>query len=563
MIRETYGHLRDLPRYRQILTTLVVYGYRDVVSALRLDGLVRPIEKAAFGEDTPPKDRPMRLRLVCEALGPTFVKLGQLLSTRPDLLPQAYVTELSKLRDDVKPFPFCEVEAILREEFGREPLELFDEIDPKPVASASISQVHRAKTHTGEDVALKVRRPGIEKTIHADLEIIKNLSQLAERRMPNLAGFGTVAIAKELERSLKRELDLEIELRTIERCRKQMSHEKNVHILKTYKELSTQRVLAMEYVNGLGVGDLDGIRKKGLEPKEVAARGAKVFLTQIFIYGFFHADPHSGNLRIGSDGVIVPLDYGLFGHLDARTRERIADLIWGLVSQDVDRILGALEALGIQGDSEVSSAMRRDLAEIVAAYSDLSLETIDLSQLLRELVSLVSEHRLKIPPDLVLLIRAHNDRKRRQRFGSALRHRQARQAVLEKDLGAKALAQAIGLKNSADHGGSATRLDSFAGSASPCDWLDRTRRIPRPLRRPAFRKLGAAVDARRQYAGGRSGGGWAYRRVVDHRPFERWTQSSGLSGILRCAHHGRVAVLEDEQSNVKRQCRGASSGRVC
>jgi ubiquinone biosynthesis protein len=348
----------------------------------------------------------MRLRLVCEALGPTFVKLGQLLSTRPDLLPQAYVNELSKLRDDVKPFPYCEVEAILREEYGRDPLEIFDEIDPRPVASASISQVHRAKTHAGEDVALKVRRPGIEKTIHADLEIIKNLSQLAERRMPNLAGFGTVAIARELERSLKRELDLEIELRTIERCRKQMANEKNVHILKTYKELSTQRVLAMEYVNGVSVGDLEGIRRNNLEPKEIAARGARVFLTQIFIYGFFHADPHSGNLRIGSGGVIVPLDYGLFGHLDARTRERIADLIWGLVSQDVDRILGALEALGIQGDSQVSSAMRRDLAEIVAAYSDLNLESIDLSQLLRELVSLVSEHRLKIPPDLVLLIRA-------------------------------------------------------------------------------------------------------------------------------------------------------------
>ena len=195
MIRETVGHLRDLPRYRQILASLVRYGYRDVVTALHLDGLVRPIERAALGDEVPPHDRPMRLRLVCEDLGPTFVKLGQILSTRPDLLPEAYTTELALLRDHVKPFPFAEAEAILAEEYGRPASEVFASIESEPLASASISQVHRARLHDGRWIALKIRRPGIDKVVQADLDILKNLAQLAERRMPSLVPYGPVALA--------------------------------------------------------------------------------------------------------------------------------------------------------------------------------------------------------------------------------------------------------------------------------------------------------------------------------------------------------------------------------
>src|SRR5271168_3062625 len=163
VIRETVGHLRDLPRYRQILASLVRFGYQDVVAALHLEGIVRPIERVALGNDVPPQDRPRRLRLVCEDLGPTFVKLGQLLSTRPDLLPESYTTELAGLRNDVRPFPFFQVETILAEEYRRPPLEIFASVDEVPVASASISQVHRAVLHDGRLVALKVRRPDIAK----------------------------------------------------------------------------------------------------------------------------------------------------------------------------------------------------------------------------------------------------------------------------------------------------------------------------------------------------------------------------------------------------------------
>jgi ubiquinone biosynthesis protein len=406
LIRETVSHLRDLPRYRQILASLMRYGYQDVVAALHLEGIVRPIERVALGDDVPPQDRARRLRLVCEDLGPTFVKLGQVLSTRPDLLPEAYTTELASLRDDVRPFPYEEAEAILTEEFGRPPSELFADIDPVPVASASISQVHRATTRDGRQIALKIRRPGIEKVVQGDLDILKNLAQLAERRLPFLSPYAPVALAREFERTLKREMDFTIERRTMERCRLQFAKNKTAHIPYVVPEFSTSRVLAMEFIAGVDVNDRVGLKQIGVEPSVVAVRGARILLTQIFENGFFHADPHPGNLRVMPGGVIAPLDYGMFGQLDSPTRERIADLLGGLLAQDTDRVIRSLEALEIRGEHVDSRALRRDVAELVASYSDLSLDAIDLGVLLRELITFIRTHDLHIPPDLVLLIRA-------------------------------------------------------------------------------------------------------------------------------------------------------------
>jgi ubiquinone biosynthesis protein len=406
LIRETVSHLKDLPRYRQILTALMRYGYQDVVAALHLEGLVRPIERVALGDEVPPHDRARRLRMVCEDLGPTFVKLGQVLSTRPDLLPEAYTSELSYLRDDVRPFPFAAAEAILREEYDRPPAEVFATLDPVPVASASISQVHRATLPDGRVVALKIRRPGIEKMVQADLDILKNLAQLAERRLPPLAPYAPVALAREFERSLKREMDFNVERRTMERCRAQFATDPTAHIPYAVREFSTGRVIAMEFIGGVGVNDLEALRRMGVDPAEVAVRGARILLTQIFRFGFFHADPHPGNLRVLDGGVIVPLDYGMFGQLDGRTRERIADLLAGLLGQDTDRVLRALDALEIRGDHVDPRALRRDAAELVAAYSDLTLDSIDLAVLLKELIAFIRTHHLHIPPDLVLLIRS-------------------------------------------------------------------------------------------------------------------------------------------------------------
>ncbi len=408
MIRETVGHLRDIPRYRQILGSLVRYGYRDLVSALHLDKVVGPIERATMGDEVPPHARPERLRLICEDLGPTFVKLGQVLSTRPDLLPEAYIAELTLLRDQVKPIAFAEVEAILLEEYGRPLGEVFAALDPEPLAAASISQVHRATLHDGRVIALKVRRPGIDKTVQADLDILKNLAQLAERRLPTLAVYGPVGLVREFERTLRRELDLSVELRTMERCRGQFAREPFAHIPVAFREYSTPRILAMELIGGVAVNDREGLRGLGVTSQVVAQRGAMILLRQIFRFGFFHADPHPGNLRVLPGGIIAPLDYGMFGRVDAPTRERIVDLLTGLIAEDTDRVLRALDDLDIRGDSRSADTrgLRRDVGELVASYSDLTLDAIDLGLLLRDLVGCIRTHHLTIPPDLVLLIRA-------------------------------------------------------------------------------------------------------------------------------------------------------------
>ena len=321
-------------------------------------------------------------------------------------LPEAYTSELAFLRDDVRAFPFDQVEMILLEEYGRPSSEIFASLDEKPVASASISQVHRAVLRDGRVVALKVQRPEIAKVVQADLDIIKNLAQLVERRLPNLAVYRPFAMAREFERTIKRELDFSRERRTIERCRLQFNNQRSVHIPHVFPNLCTSRVLAMEFVEGVSINDLEAIRAMGSAPEDVAVAGARILLKQIFEFGFFHGDPHPGNLRVLPSGVIVPLDYGVFGHLDLRTRERIAGLLGGLLSQDADRVIRALESLEIRRDHSDSRGFRRDVSELVSAYSDLTLDSIDLSVLLRDLVGIIRTHHLTIPPDLALLIRA-------------------------------------------------------------------------------------------------------------------------------------------------------------
>jgi len=377
-----------------------------VVAALHLEGIVRPIERVTMGVDTAPQDRPHRLRLVCEELGPTFVKLGQVLSTRPDIIPEAYTIELAALRDDVRPFPFIQVERILTEDYHAPLAAVFLSLDPQPVASASISQVHRAVLRDGRTVALKIRRPDITKVVQADLDILKNLAQLAERRLPFLAPYQPLALAREFERSLKRELDFTIERRTMQRCQNQFAGVPTAHIPYAIEAFSTPRVIAMEFIDGVGVDDLEGIRALGADPAEVAVTGARILLRQIFQFGFFHADPHPGNLRVLAGGVVAPLDYGMFGQLDIRTRERIADLLAGLIAQDSDRVLGALEALDVRGEQVDPKALRRDVSELVHTYSELTLDRINLGLLLRELIAFIRTHQLHIPPDLVLLIRS-------------------------------------------------------------------------------------------------------------------------------------------------------------
>ncbi|ADV60747.1 ABC-1 domain-containing protein [Isosphaera pallida ATCC 43644] len=406
MLRETVGHLRDLPRYTQILSSLARYGYHDLLNALNLEILAKPLEWVTLGEEAPPPERSKRLRLLLESLGPTFVKLGQLLSTRPDLLPEPYLSELALLRDQVAPFPYEEVEATLVREFGAPVEQLFAEFDPVPVASASISQVHRARLADGRVVAVKVRRPDIEELVQADLDILKHLAESAERHVSFLRPYGPRSLAREFERGLLRELDLGLERRTMERVREQFRDDPDVWIPQPIRERSCSCVLTMEFAQGLRIDDVNGLREAGIDPCLVAARGARIMIKQIFEHGFFHADAHPGNMRVRRDGVIIPLDHGMYGYLDRATRERIADLLDGLMRQEADVVLRALDDLNVRGVRLDPVSLRRDVSELVASYSDLSLDNLELRFLLGDLFAVIRSHKLRLPPDLVLLIRA-------------------------------------------------------------------------------------------------------------------------------------------------------------
>jgi ubiquinone biosynthesis protein len=221
-----------------------------------------------------------------------------------------------------------------------------------------------------------------------------------------LAPYRPVGLAREFERTMRRELDFTIERRTIQRCRHQFAADPSAHIPMVFEEFSTPRVIAMEFIEGVAIDDLCGLRALGEDPADIAVTGARILLKQIFELGFFHADPHPGNLRVLRGGVIAPLDYGMFGRLDLRSRERIAELLIGLLAQDTDRVVRALEGLDVRGEPLDARDFRRDLGELVASYSELSLEAIELGPLLRELIGFVRAHHLHIPPELVLLIRS-------------------------------------------------------------------------------------------------------------------------------------------------------------
>ncbi len=367
---------------------------------------MRPLERAALGDSVPPQDRARRARLICEDLGPTFIKLGQVLSTRSDLLAEAYTRELAKLREEARPFAFEEARTILESELHGEIETLFQEIASEPVASASISQVHRAVLPNGAPVAVKIQRPGIAKTVRADLEILKNIAHLIEHHVPDLAVHRPSLIVREFERSLHRELDFVTERKTIQRCGVLLSRDPTVRVPEIYPEYCTTRVLTMEYVEGLVINDVETLRAHGIDPEEVARRGGRILARQIFEYGLFHADPHSGNMRVLPGNVIAMLDYGMFGQLDLTTRERIADLLDGLMRQDLDRVLRAVDDLNIRGEEVDEVELRRDVSMMISSYADLTLDSIELGTLLSELMQLIRTHGLRLPPDLVLLIRS-------------------------------------------------------------------------------------------------------------------------------------------------------------
>ena len=398
--------LRGLRRYQNIVQAMVKYGYVDVAEALRLRRSLRFGQRLFGASETVDYSKPQRLRMLFEELGPTFVKFGQLLSTRVDALPPDYLNELVALQDRVAAEPFPVVQAIVEAELHAPLTSLFAAVDTTPLAAASIAQVHRATLPNGAHVVIKVQRPRIPQIIAADLDVLRDLAHLSERYMTEWRPFQPTALVEEFAHTIIKELDFRQERRNLERCAHHFANDPTVLIPQAYAELSTSRVLTMAYVAGTKISDRDALLRAGHSPRKVAVHGANALLKQIFVHGFFQGDPHPGNLVVLPNDVIAILDYGMFGSIDTETREQLATLLLGVVQRHADKMIRALTDLEIVDSGHHRRQLRRDMSILVDSYLHAPLEQIDLMVMLDEIFKLIHSHGLHIPPEFLLLLRA-------------------------------------------------------------------------------------------------------------------------------------------------------------
>jgi ubiquinone biosynthesis protein len=406
VIGRTYRHLN---RYRQILTILFKYGFGDLLEMLKIDqyievGLQMISKKRAIRIERLTK--PQGLRMAFEELGPTYIKLGQILSTRPDLVPMEFINELSKLQDDVPAFAFEQVRRSIRTEFDCSPEELFDHLDDEPLASASIGQVHRAVLKDGETVAVKFQRPGIRKIIEVDLEIMLHLATLAERHIEELAFHRPVKIVEEFARTLEKEIDYKTEATNMERAARYFLDDPYVYIPKVFREVTTSRVLTTEFIDGIKISNTDALEAAGLDRKIITARGADLVLKQVFDHCFFHADPHPGNIFVLPGNVICLLDFGMAGIVDRQTRDDFVDLLESIVNRNETRAAQVLLKLTYREVEPDRRQLEREVADFMGRHLYKPLKDIELGKLLHQLLELATDFRLRIPADIFLMMKA-------------------------------------------------------------------------------------------------------------------------------------------------------------
>jgi len=406
IVSRTYRHMN---RYRQIITVLFKYGFGDLVDRLHVGqyleiGMQMVSKKRR--ERVEKLTRSERLRMALEELGPTFVKMGQILSSRPDLIPLEFIEELSKLQDSVPPFPFSQVREIIEAELTSPIDEIFQKFEETPLAAASIGQVHRAQLKTGEDVIVKVQRPGIRATIEVDLEILLHLATLIERHIEEWEIHRPTRVVEEFASSLEKEIDYTIEASNAERFARQFIGNSSVYVPRIFMETTTKQVLTMEFIDAIKVSEIDKLDNEGLDRSIIASRGADLILEQVFKHGFFHADPHPGNVFIMPDNVICYLDFGMMGRVDRYAREHFADVVYGYVRRDESKIADAVLKV-VEWDREPDRrVLERDIGDFVELYLYKPLKELRIGDIFQKLLELITTHGLRLPPDIFLMIKA-------------------------------------------------------------------------------------------------------------------------------------------------------------
>lgn len=406
--RQIGSAYQQAKRLRDIAGVLLKYGYDDLAQHLPLPRAARLPLKPVREQQADMQDisQLVRLRRACEELGPTFVKLGQLAAARTRILPPEFTDELAKLQDQVAPLPFSEVRAAIEEELERPLAEVFARVEGTPLGSASIAQVHRAKLLTGEEVVIKVQRPGIQKTVAEDLALLRQVASLAETHLPEWRLHQSVALVDELARSLEKEMDFTCEAAHLERFAWQFRDEPGIYLPAVFRDFTTTSVLVMEYVGGTKASKIEELDAGGCDRQELSARIADLVMKQIFAHGFFHADPHPGNIQIMPDGRVCFLDFGMMGFLDLRTRETFVDFVWSIARRNESSTATALLKLTETETEPARGPFETDVAEFMHPHFYRAAGEIHFAHLVTQLARLANKHHLRLPPDLVVMLRA-------------------------------------------------------------------------------------------------------------------------------------------------------------
>lgn len=407
-IRRITRTVRSANRFREIIGVFAKHGFGDLSDKLRLDKYLdlggkylRLPPRAAVLHPT----RPERFRTALEELGPAFIKLGQMMGNRPDLLAPDWAAALEKLQDSVPPFPTAEARQVIEEQFGQPIDALFAGFGESPIASASMAQVYKAALADGAKVAVKVQRPGIEDIVKVDLEIMFHLAVLLEKYVQGMDVLNPVSIVEEFERTIMKELDFSLEASQMERFAQASEGLAAFYVPKVHRGRTGRRVLTTEFIEGTKVSHLESLRRAGHDPAAIAGKLSQVLMHQVFTQGFFHADPHPGNILILPDGRVCFLDYGMVGSLSPTHRERLLDILVGVAAQDAGRIAKTLLQLAFQ-PSDIVEDLEFQVSELLEAYSLVALKDFRIGEFLNRLIRLIIRNRLRMPPGFYLMLKA-------------------------------------------------------------------------------------------------------------------------------------------------------------
>jgi len=408
MLRQTLGIMRELPRLHEIASVFIRHGLGDFVQRIGIAGVLeRAGQIVHWGESTAAVklDAAQRMRMALEELGPTFVKLGQVMATRVDLFPPRFIAEFEKLHAHVPSVPFEELLPDLERALGRSPFQVFRDVDTRAQAAASIAQVHRAKLQDGTPVVLKVRRPGVRDKIDADLRLLRRVSELIESEIPEARRYRPAEIAAQFARSLEREVDFATETRNVERFAKNFAGDPHIVIPRIYPEWTSDVLLVQEHCEGIPATHPAAVDAAGLDRKVLAARGVDAFLKMILLDGFFHADPHPGNVFYMAGNRIVIIDFGMVGRLSPQRRQQVLDLLAGLARMAEEPMLDVL--LDWAGDAYVDEVkLASDVNEMVFDYEGMPLKDIRIGPVIRQFAGIMREHSIVLPSDLSLMFKA-------------------------------------------------------------------------------------------------------------------------------------------------------------